>query len=330
MPEARAVKGDVVAGRYRLARRVGTGGMGEVWQCVDNSLGREVAVKLLHEQCSTDEQCLQWFRQEARLAAAVGHPGVVQVYDYGEQPPYLVMELVDGPTLANEVGLVGAVGVGRTLRIVAQVADALQAVHNAGVIHRDIKPSNLLVAADETVKIGDFGIAQAACGPAADDLGQVTGTALYISPEQARGQRSGPESDLYSLGAVAYACLTGNPPFVRETQTGTVKAQVEDDPPALPLTVSAAVRRLVMALLRKDPRHRPRSAAAVASRAHRLLDADHPAGRHRQPSPRRELTSATVSSADPSTGLQEKSDISDQLMFNRAVGGNSVVVQSSP
>nr|WP_279580636.1 protein kinase [Fodinicola feengrottensis] len=118
MPATRAAKGgDLVAGRYRLARRVGSGGMAEVWQSVDSRLGRQVAVKLLHEACSADEQCLDWFRREARAAARVHHPGVVQVYDYseGDEVPYLAMELVDGPTLAGELGVQGPVGGSRTL-----------------------------------------------------------------------------------------------------------------------------------------------------------------------------------------------------------------------
>jgi serine/threonine-protein kinase len=263
--------------------------MGEVWQSTDTRLERQVAVKLLHEDCARDQQCLDLFRREAQAVSRVSHPGVVQVYDYGESElpvPYLAMELVDGPTLAGELEVGGPAGAGRTLRILSQVAQALQAVHDAGVVHRDIKPANLLLSGSLTVKIADFGIAQAADQSPLVEPGQITGTATYLSPEQARGERTTPASDLYSLGVVAYACLTGKPPFVRETQTGTVKAQVEETPPALPLTVPSALRCLVATLLRKDPRHRPASAAVVARIAHRLEAVDRAAGKHRSASTR--------------------------------------------
>jgi serine/threonine-protein kinase len=215
------VSGYVLDGRYRLIERIASGGMGEVWRGVDQILGRPVAVKLLSATHASDEQFRARFRAEARFAAALSHPGIARVFDYGEtqfsplpregqllQPPgnprgplggaYLVMELVNGEPLSAILERVGRLAPEVTLDIVGQAAHALDAAHQAGIVHRDIKPGNLLIMADGTTKITDFGIAKAREAQAAQltATGIVMGTALYVSPEQATGATVTGSSDI--------------------------------------------------------------------------------------------------------------------------------------
>ena len=206
----------LLAGRYRLTDRIATGGMGEVWRAEDNLLNRNVAVKLLPTGRAGDEAFLARFRAEARYAASLSHPGIARVYDYGESSEfggaYLVMELVEGDPLSAILANAGRLSPDVTLDIVSQSARALEAAHEAGIVHRDIKPGNLLVTADGTTKITDFGIATAVAAAQASHLtetGMVMGTAMYVSPEQATGSPVTAASDIYSLGVVAYECLAG-------------------------------------------------------------------------------------------------------------------------
>ena len=184
------MSGYVLDGRYRLIERIASGGMGEVWRGVDQILGRPVAVKLLSAAHASDEQFRARFRAEARFAAALSHPGIARVFDYGEASPlggaYLVMELVNGEPLSAILERVGRLAPEVTLDIVGQAAHALDAAHQAGIVHRDIKPGNLLIMADGTTKITDFGIAKAREAQAAQltATGIVMGTALYVSPSR--------------------------------------------------------------------------------------------------------------------------------------------------
>ena len=261
--------------RYRLVDRIAGGGMGEVWRALDEVLGREVAVKVLRREYADDPTFLQRFRAEARHAANLAHPGIAAVYDFGEgsqdpeqgSPPFLVMENVPGEPLSALIAREGALGPDRTLDIVGQAAHALQAAHEAGVIHRDVKPGNLLVTPTGTVKITDFGIARATNSVPLTQTGAIMGTAHYISPEQASGGSVTPASDIYSLGIVAYECLTGQRPFVGDTPVSVALAQVRDEPPALPDSVPVPVRSLVMAMLTKEPEQRPADASVVGERA---------------------------------------------------------------
>lgn len=266
--------------RYRLVERVALGSTGQVWRASDLVLHRQVAIKILHPERLDDEDFRHRFRAEARHAAQLSHPGVAEVHDYGEQGElaYLVMEYLPGRPLAavldeHRQGRVEdgparglALGVEATLEIVAQVARALQAAHNLGLIHRDIKPANLIVGRDGDVKITDFGTARAMGASTVTEPGVVVGTAQYLSPEQAGGQPLTPATDIYALGIVAYACLTGDPPFGGASPVEIAAAHVAESPPPLPRGIPDPVLRLVEDCLAKDPEDRPSSAGEVADR----------------------------------------------------------------
>jgi eukaryotic-like serine/threonine-protein kinase len=268
----------VLDGRYELVERIASGGMGEVWRGTDQMLGRPVAIKLLSAAHANDEQFRARFRAEARYAASLSHPGIARVFDYGEMSPlggpYLVMELVNGEPLSaileREVRLPPDV----TMDIVGQAARALDVAHQAGIVHRDIKPGNLLITADGTTKITDFGIAKAQQAQALNltATGIVMGTALYVSPEQATGQTVTGASDIYSLGVVAYECLAGQPPFVADQPLAIAIMHKHDPVPPLPGDVPRPVADLVFAMLAKDPADRPDSARHVADRAEVIRD----------------------------------------------------------
>ncbi|WP_433179095.1 protein kinase domain-containing protein [Actinoallomurus sp. CA-150999] len=263
---------DVLSNRYVLDERLAVGGMGEVWKATDRLLGRPVAVKLLKQQYLDDETFRGRFRAEARFAAGLQHGGIAQVYDYGEQDDlaYLVMELVPGETLSRILTRDGRLSVDATLDVIGQAAQALQVAHSAGIIHRDIKPGNLMVTADGTVKITDFGIARGGGDSSMTQTGMVMGTAQYVSPEQATGKRVTPAADLYSLGVVAFECLSGRPPFVADTPVALALKHVREEPPPLPESMAQAVRGLVGALLAKHPDDRPSSAREVAEGAYAI------------------------------------------------------------
>jgi serine/threonine-protein kinase len=266
--------GILLAGRYQLEGRIAAGAVGEVWRATDLVLSRPVAVKRLRDGYAGQAEAMERFRAEARHAGALSHPGIAQVYDYGEadppSPPFLVMEFVDGPSLA---GLLdgGPLDPGDAMDVLAQVAAGLAAAHAAGLVHRDIKPANLLVAPDGQVKITDFGIAHAAGSAQLTRTGTMVGTPSYLAPERAAGASATPASDLYSLGVVGYECLAGQPPF-RGTPMEVVAACQSAPVPPLPAAVPAAVAALVMELTAKDPAARPASASQVATRAARLRD----------------------------------------------------------
>ena len=190
MPYARE---DMIAGRYRLDDRIASGGMGEVWRATDTVLGRPVAVKTLRADRASDPQFRTRFRREAQAMAALHHPNVADVYDFGEEPgrlgdAYLVMAQVGGEALDRRLATRGRLDSTETLSIVAQAARALQAVHDAGIVHRDVKPGNLIIRTDATVVLVDFGIARAADSTALTGVGEVIGTAWYMAPEQVSKQ----------------------------------------------------------------------------------------------------------------------------------------------
>ncbi len=268
----------LIAGRYRLQSRIADGAMGEVWRAVDELLDRPVAVKLLRHEYAGHAETLSRFAAEARHAASVTDPGIAQVYDYGETSvarnrgsPYLVMELVDGPSLDRMLAR-GPLDPARTMDVIAQVASGLAAAHRAGLVHRDIKPANLLLAPDGTVKITDFGIAHAAGSAPITQTGVLMGTAAYMAPERTMGGPATAASDLYSLGVAAYECLTGTPPF-KGTAMDVAFAHQHRPLPPLPPGVPAEVTALISELTAKDPAARPASADEVAARAARLSDA---------------------------------------------------------
>jgi serine/threonine-protein kinase len=262
----------VLGGRYRLTTRIAGGGMGEVWNAQDEVLGRGVAVKILRREYADDPTFLERFRAEARHTANLSHPNIAAVYDFGDGgsedggSPFLVMEHVPGEPLSDAVSR-GPLPADRTLEVVGQAALGLQAAHDAGVIHRDVKPGNILVMPDGQVRITDFGIARATNSVPLTQTGAIMGTAYYISPEQASGEPVTPASDIYSLGVVAYECLTGRRPFAGDTPVSVALAQVRDEPPALPDTLPPPVRDLVMRMLAKDPADRPPDAGGLGREA---------------------------------------------------------------
>jgi tRNA A-37 threonylcarbamoyl transferase component Bud32 len=257
-------------GRYRLVRRIATGGMGEVWRATDTVLGREVAVKVLKPEYADDPTFRSRFESEARHAAALHHPNIASVFDYGELPavdgsgvprPYLVMELVPGKPLSALLREGEPMPAATASDLVAQAADGIAAAHAIGVVHRDVKPGNLLVTPDRQVKITDFGIARATDGATLTQTGQVLGTPAYFSPEQAEGKPATMASDIYSLGVVLYECLAGRRPFVGDTPIGTALAHLREDPPPLPDDVPEHLRNVTEVALAKDPADRFDSAA---------------------------------------------------------------------
>ncbi|WP_206313171.1 serine/threonine-protein kinase [Streptomyces sp. JB150] len=253
----------LIAGRYRLHDAIGRGAMGEVWRAYDDTLGRPVAVKLLLPQDS-DTTAASRFRLEAQTAGRLHHPHVVGVLDFGtyEDKLFLVMELVEGDSLAGLLARSGPQPADRVARIAAEAAAGLAAAHQQGIVHRDIKPANLLLDADGTLKIGDFGIARFMDDPAAalTATGQIVGTSLYIAPERALGKPAGPPSDVYSLGCVLYQLLTGSPPFQADSAIAILHQHL-DATPTPPRQLGAqlppAFENYLLGLLAKQPEHRP-------------------------------------------------------------------------
>ncbi|MGW0496036.1 protein kinase domain-containing protein [Streptomyces sp. NPDC003007] len=254
----------LLAGRYRLDVEIGRGGMGEVWRAYDETLARTVAVKLLLPQ-DTDATATSRFRLEAQTAGRLNHPNVVGVLDFGEfdNRLYLVMELVEGDSLAGVLNGSGALPAERVAHLAAQASAGLAAAHGQGIVHRDVKPANLLLDANGTLKIGDFGIARFLDDPGAalTATGQIVGTGLYLAPERALGKPAGPASDMYSLGCVLYQLLSGRPPFQADTAVALLHQHLDSAPvPPRELGVSGlppAFENYLLGLLAKQPEDRP-------------------------------------------------------------------------
>ena len=262
------MSGELVAGRYRLERSLGQGGMATVFAARDEELHRPVAVKLLAENLGHDPELRARFLREARLAARLSHPNVVRVFDAGEDEgrPYIVMELVDGETVADLLVRRGRLDPAEAVALGRQAAEALQHAHDAGLVHRDVKPQNLLLRRDGTLEIADFGIARAAETTRLTLAGTVLGTAAYLAPEQALGEDVGPAADVYSLGAVLYELLAGEPPFRFES----LAQLAAERPPLRPLRelapdVPQALEDVVMSTLARNPTYRPASAAELGA-----------------------------------------------------------------
>jgi len=270
---AEADEGLLLGGRYRLEEPVGSGGAGQVWRATDSVLQRMVAVKLLRTEVARDPLTNAMFLAEARSASRLSHPGIAQVHDYGydrrAEVPFLVMEFVDGASLAALVAA-GPLAADRVIDVIAQVAAGLHAAHSAGVVHRDIKPANLLVSRKGQIKITDFGIASVISSVPVTSTGLVIGTPAYLAPERATGAPATPSSDLYSLGVVGYECLTGSQPFSGPASE-VIAAHLSRPFPLLPATVPADIGLLVATLTAREPARRPHSAREVAERAAALL-----------------------------------------------------------
>jgi serine/threonine-protein kinase len=270
------VAGELLGGRYRLEDRIASGGMGEVWRAADTVLRRDVAVKTLRAGRSGDPGFEERFRHEARAMAALHHPGIADVYDFGEDDSdaYIVMELVHGTPLNQLIAEKGRLTTDETMSIVAQAGRALEAAHQAGIVHRDVKPGNLIIEPDGTVVLVDFGVARSSESAALTGAKEVVGTALYIAPEQVSKAETGPAADVYALGAVAYHCLAGHPPFEGESPIAVAIQHVQEEPPPLPLDVPDPVRALVARAMAKNPADRFPSAEAMAAEASRMGSGD--------------------------------------------------------
>jgi serine/threonine-protein kinase len=263
----------MLGGRYRLEEHVASGGMGEVWRGHDDVGNRPVAIKILLSSMSDDPGFVARFRAEAAAMSGINHPGVVRIYDFGSDAAvgtYLVMQYVDGEALSRTLSRVRRLTAARTMALVAQAGDALQAVHQAGVVHRDVKPGNLLVRRNGTLVLTDFGIARGADAAQLTAPGSVVGTAAYIAPEVAMGERATPLSDVYSLGIVAYQCLSGRRPFDGGSPMDIATRQVRQPPPPMPNDVPQQAQAVVDRALAKRPEQRFPSAVAFADEARRV------------------------------------------------------------
>jgi eukaryotic-like serine/threonine-protein kinase len=265
-------------GSYEIAAQIGVGGMGEVYRANDTSLKRQVAIKVLPEAVATDPQRVSRFRREAELQAALNHPNIAHLYglENVDGITALVMELVEGPTLADRIAN-GPIPVDEALSIAKQIAEALEAAHEQGIVHRDLKPANVKLTPDGKVKVLDFGLAKAyseesatqsgadlsnspTLARAGTEAGMILGTPAYMSPEQARGKPVDKRTDIWAFGCVFYEMLTGGPAFPGETIADSVARIIERSPDfeALPGSMPPSVRLLVRRCLERDSRERLR------------------------------------------------------------------------
>jgi serine/threonine-protein kinase len=256
--------GALFDGRYRIIRRLGQGGMARVFLAQDESLHRQVAIKVLADRHSDDPHFIERFQREARAAARLNHPNIVQVYDQSQGGmSYIVQEYVEGETLKDLIRRESPLDPRRAITIALQILAALRIAHQQGVVHRDVKPQNILMQPDGKVKVADFGIASAGGDTEMTEAGSIVGTAQYLAPEQARGLTVGPPADLYALGIVLYEMLSGRVPFEGDTAVNVAMRHVQEAPQPLternPL-VPVALEAVVMRALAKDPRQRYQSA----------------------------------------------------------------------
>ena len=266
-------------GPYSVTAKLGEGGMGEVWRATDTQLNRDVALKILPDAFATDPDRLARFQREAQVLASLNHPGIAAIYGIEEQESTraLVLELVERPTLADRISK-GPIPLDEALPIAKQIAEALEAAHEAGVIHRDLKPANIKVREDGTVKVLDFGLAKALdTTPEGDPLrsptltladtqmGVIMGTAAYMSPEQARGKPVDRRADIWAFGVVLYEMLSGRKPFPGDDVSQTLARVIETEPDwdALPATLSSHLDTYLRRCFQKDPRQRVRDIGDV-------------------------------------------------------------------
>jgi serine/threonine-protein kinase len=265
-------------GHYNVTALIGEGGMGQVWQATDTQLNRQVALKILPDAFADDPDRLARFQREAQVLASLNHPGIAAIHgiEKSGDSQALVLELVEGPTLADRIAT-GPISLDEALPIAKQIAEALEAAHEQGVIHRDLKPANIKVREDGTVKVLDFGLAKALGSPGGDPFdsptataaatatGVIIGTAAYMSPEQARGKPVDKRADIWAFGAVLYEMLTGQRPFAGRDVSETLAAVIQSNPDwdALPGDAPPYLNALLRRCLEKDPRERLRDIGDV-------------------------------------------------------------------
>lgn len=262
----------LLVGRYQLTRLLGEGGFAETYLATDTVLGRQVAIKVLRQQLAQDPQYVARFDREARIAASINHPNVIDVYDFGQDGAllFLVMEWVDGTTLKELIREQAPLPIPEAQRLIREVLQGLGAIHRAGIIHRDIKPQNVLLDRTGTVKLSDFGISKAAVGTGLEELtrsGEFLGTPTHMAPEQVLGAKTlGPEADLYGVGIMLFELLTGELPFSGDTPLQVALKHLHEPPPA-PRTLNAAIPKaleaVVLKALAKEPGARYQSATAM-------------------------------------------------------------------
>ena len=269
----------VLGGRYEIHRKIARGGMAEVYLARDRSLDRPVAVKVLFPEYATDPAFVERFRREAQAAANLSHPNIAGVYDWGTEAGtyFIVMEYVEGQSLAEVGRASGPLHPRRAAEIAFEVAGALGFAHSKGVVHRDVKPGNVLIAPNGTCKVVDFGIARALSSPSEEltQAGSVMGTATYFSPEQAQGFQVDARSDLYSLGVVMFEMVCGRPPFTGDTPVAIAYKHVQEPPPRPSSLISglpAGLEAIIGKLLAKHPDNRYRSAEDLRADLRRFLD----------------------------------------------------------
>ncbi|MCC7104140.1 MAG: protein kinase [Chloroflexi bacterium] len=261
--------GRVLSGRYELGDPLGEGGMAIVYRGLDRVLGRPVAIKMLRPRLSEDHELIERLQREARAAAKLSHPNLIDIYDVGEDhgDHFIVMALAEGGDLAELLAHEGALSPARVARLGAHLARALDYAHKHGVIHRDVKPHNVLLDAEGQPKLTDFGIARAVGTSPLTTAGIVLGTVHYMAPEQARGQQVGPAADVYSLGAMLYEAATGEPPFDADNPLALAMAHASQ-PPVPPRqlnpSIPPALEQVILTALAKDPAERHASAAEMA------------------------------------------------------------------
>src|ERR687884_1410549 len=262
-------------GRYKIVRKLGAGGMANVYLAEDEELGRRVAIKVLDEKHANDEQFVERFRREAKNAASLSHPNIVSIYDRGEAEGtyYIAMEYLEGRSLKELIVARGPAPVTVAVEYARQILSALRFAHRHGIVHRDIKPHNALVDAEGRVKVTDFGIARAGTSQMTE-AGSVVGTAQYLSPEQARGAGVDQRSDVYSLGIVLYELLTGTVPFNGDTPVEIAMkhlSMLPEPPSAKRPEIPRDLDLIVMRALAKDPDDRYQSAEEMDADLERFL-----------------------------------------------------------
>ena len=266
----------IVDSRYSILEPLGSGGMAEVYLAHDEVLDRDVALKVLSRRYADDEEFVERFRREAQSAARLSHPNIVCIFDRGESDEgtyYIAMEYLTGGTLKERILLRGAFPPRTAVAVTAQIAEALEAAHQDGVVHRDVKPDNILITESGDVKVTDFGIARAASSSKMTNTGTILGTAHYVSPEQAMGDPVGPQSDLYSLGVVLYEMLTGEPPYDADNPLGIAMKHVNGHlrpPREIDPSIPQGINAVTVRLLAKDPEDRYPDAASLLEDLHRL------------------------------------------------------------
>ncbi|MDG2353154.1 MAG: Stk1 family PASTA domain-containing Ser/Thr kinase [Acidimicrobiales bacterium] len=306
--------------RYELHRQIARGGMADVFLARDLLLDRPVAIKVLFDQFSKDQQFVERFRREAQRAANLNHPNIVSVFDWGEESGtyFIVMEYVEGRSLAEIIRTEGSIHPDKVAEISSEVAAALSFAHRNGIVHRDVKPGNVLVAPNGHIKVADFGIARALANVQSEltQAGTVMGTATYISPEQAQGMEVDPRSDLYSLGVMIYEMLSGHPPFTGETPVAVAYQHVQDSPISLRaagVSVAESLEAVTMKLLAKNPVNRYPTAEDLRSDLRRYQEGAHDL----RPSNQSGVTGRTFQHAAPVSPSQKKMRVRRDDGFRR-------------